>query len=112
MMTTTSHVCHAENCAVEVPEVLDKEGLCLNHYLDVAFRKLGAATERFHLGEEVDCVTMEWLLAQVDFTVERLGQEDMNWDPDQRSRLLELLLGVANLNEYMRHSIVLVPPSR
>jgi hypothetical protein len=112
MMTTTSHMCHAENCAVEVPGVLDKEGLCLNHYLDEAFRKLAAATEHSHHGEEVDCVTMNWLLAQVDFTVDRLGQEETNWDPDQRSRLLELLLGVANLNEYMRHSTVLVPPSR
>lgn len=110
-MTTTSYTCHAENCAVEVPGVLEKEGLCLNHYLDEAFRKLGAATEHFHDGQEVDYVTMDWLLAQVDFTVERLGQEDMNWDPDQRSRLLELLLGVANLNEYMRHSTVLARPS-
>jgi hypothetical protein len=49
---------------------------------------------------------MDWLLAQVDFAVEVLAQEDVNWDADQRSKLLELLLGVANLSEYIRHSTV------
>ena len=29
----------------------------------------------------------------------------------QRSKLLELLLGIANLNEYVRHSTVLAPQS-
>jgi hypothetical protein len=46
---------------------------------------------------------MDWLLAQVDFAVQALAQEDANWDDGQRSKLLELLLGVANLNEYVRH---------
>jgi hypothetical protein len=55
---------------------------------------------------------MDWLLNQVDFAVEALGQEDNLWDSDQRSKLLELLLGVANLNEYIRHSLVSVPQYR
>jgi hypothetical protein len=46
---------------------------------------------------------MDWLLAQVDFAVQVLGEEDAKWDDDQRSKLLELLLGVANLNEYVSH---------
>jgi hypothetical protein len=50
---------------------------------------------------------MDWLLAQVDFAVESLAEEDANWDADQRSKLLELLLGVANLIEYVRHDTVM-----
>jgi hypothetical protein len=52
---------------------------------------------------------MDWLLAQVDLAVEVLAQEDVDWDANQRSKLLELLLGVANLNEYIRNSAVAAP---
>jgi len=52
---------------------------------------------------------MDWLLAQVDFAVQALAEEDVKWDDDQRSKLLELLLGVANLNEYVRHSSAMAP---
>jgi len=72
------------------------EGLCLNHYLQGAFQRLAAATQRLSNGRDLDYYTMDWLLAQVDFAVESLAQEDANWDADQRSKLLELLLGVAN----------------
>jgi hypothetical protein len=112
MMTTPSRTCRIEGCTVEVPGVLDKEGLCLNHYLEEAFHRLGTATEDFHRGEDVDYPAMDWLLAQVDFAVEWLAEEDTDLDSDQRSRLLELLLGVANLNEYVRHSTVVARPSR
>jgi hypothetical protein len=106
-MTTPSRACHTESCTVEVPVALEKEGLCLNHYLEEAFHRLAVAARDFHNGRDVDDQTMGWLLAQVDFAVESLAQEDTNWDSDQRSQLLELVLGVANLNEYVRHSAVL-----
>jgi hypothetical protein len=106
-MTTPTRTCHTESCTVEVPEVLEKESLCLNHYLEEAFQKLATAKEALHRGQDVDYHTMHWLLAQVDFAVESLAQEDTNWDSEQRSRLLELLLGIANLNEYVRHRTVL-----
>jgi hypothetical protein len=74
--------------------------------LEGAFHRLAAATQEFQSGREGGDPTMDWLLAQVDFAVEVLAQEDVNWDADQRSKLLELLLGVANLSEYIRHSTV------
>jgi hypothetical protein len=106
-MTTPNRTCQAPGCTVEVPAVLEIEGLCLNHYLDGAFAKLAAATQDFQNGQDLDYRTMDWLLAQVDFAIESLGQEDGVWDADQRSKLLELLLGVANLNEYVRHGTVI-----
>ena len=111
-MTTPIRTCHIEGCTVEVPGVLEKEGLCLSHYLEEAFRKLGTATEDSQRGQDVDYDAMDWLLAQVDFVVEWLAEEDTDLDSDQRSQLLELLLGVANLNEYVRHGTVVARPSR
>jgi hypothetical protein len=102
-MTTSSRTCREPNCMLEVPAVLEIEGLCLDHYLKGAFHRLAEATQDFQSGQDVECQTMDWLLAQVDTTVQVLAQEDANWGDDQRSKLLELLLGVANLNEYVRH---------
>jgi hypothetical protein len=102
-MTTSSRTCQEPNCTGEVPVVLEIDGLCLEHYLKGAFHKLAEATRDFQSGRDVECQTMDWLLAQVDFAVQALAQEDANWDDGQRSKLLELLLGVANLNEYVRH---------
>ena len=105
-MTTSSRTCQEPNCTLEVPAVLEIDGLCLNHYLEGAFHRLAGATQDFQVGQDVERQTMDWLLAQVDFAVEVLAQEDVNWDANQRSKLLELLLGVANLSEFIRHSTV------
>ena len=107
-MTTRNRTCQAAKCFVEVPVALKMEGLCLNHYLEAAFHRLAAATQEFQSGRDVDYDTMDWLLAQVDLAVEVLAEEDVHWDANQRSKLLELLLGVANLNGYIRQSGVAV----
>ena len=105
-MTTPNHACQAPSCTVKVPIALAIEGLCLNHYLEGAFHKLAALTEDFQCGRDLDFRSMDWMLSQVDFAVESLAQEIEVCDADQRSKLLELLLGVANLNEYVRRSMV------
>jgi hypothetical protein len=111
MMIAPSHTCQAPSCNAELPVVLEKEGLCLKHYLEKAFQRLAAATEEFQSGQDLDYETMDWLLAQVDFVVDSLGQEDLTWDPEQRSELLQLLLSVASLNEVVRHTRVVVEHS-
>jgi hypothetical protein len=107
-MTTPKRICPAPRCTVEIPAALEKEGLCLQHYLEKAFHKLATVTLDFQCGREIDDYAMEWLLAQVSFAVESLGEEDAQWDAEQRSMLLELVLGIANLNEFMRHSKLVV----
>ena len=106
-MTTSSRTGHYESCARKVPVVLEKGSLCPGHYLEEAFGKLALATEHFHRGQDVDYRTLDWLLAQMDFVVESLAEKSATWNSDQRSELLELLLGVSHLNEYVRHSTVL-----
>jgi len=112
MMTNPSSQCRIPNCTAEVPEILEHEALCIDHHLEDSFQKLAAATEGFHRDDEVDNETMDWLLGQVDFAVDALAREGNHWGSEQRSKLLELLLGVANLNEYIRHSVVSVPQYR
>ena len=103
-MKTAIRTCHFADCKTEVPEGFGDGSLCLQHYVAEATFKLETAKNRFSSGLGVDGESMDWLLAQVDFVVETIGNENLILDDFQRSELLELLLGVANLNECIHHA--------
>jgi hypothetical protein len=105
-MATPSRTCSALGCELETPVSLRVQGLCLDHYIDEAFQKLDLATDQSRYGEGFDQNNFEWLLEQVDHIVEALGEEAIVLDPVKHSKLLELLLGIANLNEYVRHQTI------
>lgn len=98
-----TQTCHSTGCRAEVPYGFLERSLCVEHYLEYANVRLENAAEDFRSGHGVDGDTMDWLLSQVDFVVETIGDDAVNLSEDQRSHLLQLLLGVANLNEYIRH---------
>ena len=54
---------------------------------------------------------LDWLLADADFAVQALCQAARGHYPAQREKLLELLLGLTNLQEYLRHHSVQVKPA-
>jgi hypothetical protein len=105
-MATPSRTCSAPECKSEVPDSLASQRLCVDHYVDHAFQKLDLATEHSRLGQDVDRGTLDWLLLQVDYIVETVGDESSTLDSETHSKLLELLLAIANLNEYTRHQSV------
>ena len=103
-MITLNQTCHSQGCGTEVPDGFDEGGLCLEHYLAEATQRLDATADSFRCGLGVDNETLGWLLLQVDFVVETIGNEALALSQEEQSKLLELLLGVANLNEYIRHN--------
>jgi hypothetical protein len=105
-MATPSRTCSALGCKLDVPASLSGQGLCLDHYIDEAFQKLDLATYQTRCGEGVDQNNFEWLLEQVDRIVDILGEETIILGPVKHFQLLELLLGIANLNEYVRHQTI------
>jgi hypothetical protein len=106
-MATPNPTCRASGCKLEIPESLRGHGLCLDHYIDEAFQKLDLAADDSRCGQIVDRNTLDWLLVQVDCIVETVGGETTGLDPEKQSKLLELLLGIANLNEYVRHQTIM-----
>lgn len=74
----------------------------LNDYLLQSAQKLDAITEIVNRREAVDHDSHDWMLAQVDFIVETVGNEGLELGGELRSNLLQFLLAVANLNEQMR----------
>ena len=102
-MEAARRKCSVPQCNLEVPEGLKNEDRCLDHYIEDAFQKLNQALDSSRNGKGVDHKVLEWLVAQVDCVIETLSGEATTSDPEQHSKLLELLLGIANLNEYVRH---------
>jgi hypothetical protein len=80
--------------------------MCLSHYLEQAFTRVSKALESCGRGEALDTQTAAWLKAQGDLAVQMLASGGMTRTSEQRARLLDLLLCLANANECIRqHSV-------
>ena len=74
----------------------------LDEYIAEANQRITMISNRVRLEEEVDWEARNWLLSQVEFVVDTLGDEKRQLGEDLQSRLLQLLLAIANLNEEVR----------
>jgi hypothetical protein len=90
-------------CANSIPRSLAAERLCLDHFLDEAFIRTDQALQTCHAGQSIDAARLEWLLADALTIVNNLDDEPTHRSDDQRDRMLELLLILANLHEYVAH---------
>jgi hypothetical protein len=75
------------------------------HYLDKAFTQVAMALETCRLGRPLEPHTLDWVLSQGDLAVRLLSSEAAQ-PAENRSRLLDLLVCLGNVQEYMRHHSV------
>jgi hypothetical protein len=100
--------CSRSGCPSTIPVGLVAEQLCLNHFLDEAFVRTDRALQDFRRGKSIDPSSLEWLLSDALAVVKNLEEGADEPNPDQRDRMLELLLILANLQEYVAHHSVRV----
>ena len=93
---------HNETSVLEVTTHVGESASHLRDYLQSSMQELATITERVSRGEMVDFATHHWMLDQVDYIVEMIGDESLELDDELRSNLLQLLLSIANLNEQIR----------
>lgn len=98
--------CRRVPCANPIPTALAAEQLCLDHFLDEAFLRTDQTFDRCRQGRPMNPGDLEWLLADALAIVKNLEEGASEPNPDQRDRMLELLLILANLNEYVAHHSV------
>ena len=103
MDRVTSMNCSKQSCANTIPRSLAEEHLCLDHFLDDAFVRTEFALEKCHSGEKIDSKGLETLLADALAIVSNLDEEPPEKNAGQRDRMLELLLLLANVHEYVAH---------
>jgi hypothetical protein len=103
--------CRTEGCAENVPPRLAPEHLCMSHYVNQAMKRLEDAAAKCREGNPVDMKTLELLRIDANFAVQVLadGQEK---DLNHKERLLQFLLGLANLQQYLSHHVPLVGQTR
>jgi flagellar biosynthesis regulator FlaF len=106
-MATDRRSGSSQGCTIDLQASSGEGGLCLDNYLLKSTDKLNALTELVSRGDSVDYDSRAWMLAQVDFIIETIGNDSLELDNELRSNLLQLLLAVANLNEHMRHQAFL-----
>jgi hypothetical protein len=102
-MTVVPRSCQRTACANPIPAALASEQLCLNHFLDEAFLRTDHALGRCREGRPIERADVEWLLADALAIVKNLEAGASEPNPEQRDRMLELLLILANLHEYVAH---------
>jgi hypothetical protein len=98
--------CNRSGCANQAPSALAGAQLCLDHFLDEAFIRTDQALTRCREGSALTKDNLEWLLADALATVKNLEESADEPQPEQRDRMLELLLILANLHEYVTHHSV------
>lgn len=102
-MNTLSSSTQPETTVLELDATTSETSPHLDDYLASAMEELQRMTDRVNRGEAMDHDSRDWLLNQVDFIVEVIGNERLDLGDEMRSNLLQLLLAVANLNEQIRH---------
>ncbi len=108
-MAPQSRTCQTAACSKRVPAGLAGYGVCLSHYLDDAFTRVAKTIELCKQGQPIDSATLDWLIEQGDFAVRMLSRRDPGEPLEQRAKMLELLLCLANAQEYIRHHSISKP---
>ncbi|MFY9582876.1 MAG: hypothetical protein WAR21_00105 [Candidatus Acidiferrales bacterium] len=107
-MTAPLRFCRLVGCGQDVPATLTREVLCLDHFIEQASTRMRKALELCRLCRPLDRHILDWLLADADFVLRSVTFDGRGHTPVQRAKLLELVLGLANLQEYLRHHSVQV----
>jgi hypothetical protein len=98
--------CRRSGCPSSIPAALANEQLCLEHFLDDAFLRTDQTLDRCREGRAMNAADVEWLLSDALAIVKNLEEKASDPQPRQRDRMLELLLMLANLHEYVAHHSV------
>jgi hypothetical protein len=98
--------CRKGGCSNRIPPGLSAERLCLDHFLDEAFVRTEQSLEACQKGLPLDPEVLEWILSDALAVVKSLEENADPPNPSQRDRMLELLLIIANLHEYLAHHSV------
>jgi hypothetical protein len=111
MSAPIAGLCRRARCPNYIPASLASEQMCLDHFLDEAFLRSDQIMQRFREGNPIDPPVLERLLADALTIVTNLEEGAAQPKPEERDRMLELLLSLANLHEYAAHHAISLGPA-
>ena len=106
MASPAMRLCRLAGCGQSALNLSAGDSLCLDHFLEQTFSRAKRTLELCQQHQQVDAGALEWLLAEARIAAQILVGEQSGGLPAQREKLLELLLCLTNLQEYVRHHSV------
>lgn len=97
--------CHVAGCSREILSVLTGDDVCLNHFVEMVVAKADQVRGSCVESQLVDQETLDWLLGDARHVARALSASQPECSNEQ---VLELLLCLANLQDYVRHHSVRV----
>jgi hypothetical protein len=98
--------CSFTSCKEHASAEFDAQPLCAEHFLSVAVRELELRIDELKAKcfEPSAMDSCRKLLADCAQEARRLAEDELITDPATKTRLLDLLLQVSNLNQHLRRS--------
>jgi hypothetical protein len=87
----------------DLPSSCIKNNLWMEEYLRQSTNRLEAITQQIHRGEKIDCDSRVWMLNQIGFIIESLGNDPAESGNSLRSSLLQFILAIAHLDQRIRN---------
>jgi hypothetical protein len=100
--------CRISGCTSTVTPALTQESLCLEHYLEGAMHQLETAAALCREGHPIQEEALDQLHMQAEFAVQFLADGAGDDTSSKKEQLLQFLLGLANLHQYLSHNVSLV----
>jgi hypothetical protein len=97
--------CHVAGCSAEILPVLAGDGVCLNHFVAMVVERADQVRGACLESRPVEQQTIDWLLGDARHVAQALSTSQPGFGNEQ---VLELLLCLANLQDYIRHHSVKV----
>jgi len=109
MASPALRACRFAGCTFEATNLKAGDLFCLDHFLEKMFASASQAFERCRQGQPIDPQELQKLLDDARVVSQTLIGNPEHSAPAQRDKLLELLLCLSNLQEYVWHHEVRLP---
>lgn len=97
--------CHVAGCDGEVLPSLAMQELCVSHFVEMVVEKAEVIRASCLQLQPIDQKTIDWLLEDARHVAQMLSASDSGCHDE---KVLELLLCLANLQDYIKHHSVCV----
>lgn len=95
--------CHVAGCDGEVLPFLASDGVCVSHFVEMVVQKTELIRGSCLQAQPIDQETIDWLLEDARHVAQLLSASDFACHDEE---VLELLLCLANLQDYIKHHSV------
>lgn len=92
--------CHVPGCKSEVLSFLASDSVCLQHFVELVIERAERIRSSYFESRPVDQKTIDWLMGDALHVAQVLSASAATQDNEQ---ILELLLCLANLQDYVKH---------